>query len=129
MARRSVALARPIVVRQAAARPIIRVSAPRPIVSRRTRRALAHVGGRVLQAARDERHRLYAVGGAIAIGYAEKHGIALPHSKSLGMAGTYGLLGWAALKAGLVRSRSLSHVVTGLLSVAAYQFATGEQKL
>jgi hypothetical protein len=29
----------------------------------------------------------------------------------------------------LVRSRSLSHVVTGLLSVAAYQFATGEQKL
>lgn len=117
--------ARPIVVRQSSARPIIKVSAPRAIVTR-ARRAGSHIASRAFQTAREEKHRIGAIVAAGAVGYAEKHGINLPHVEAIGTAATYGLAGWLLLKSGHIKSKTLSHAVTGLLAVAAYQYTSGK---
>lgn len=121
--------ARAIVVRQSSPRPIIKVSAPRPLVSGRRRRVASRLASHAQRVAADEKHRLYAAGAAGLIGYAEKSGWNLPHVDALGVAGTYGLGGWLALKAGLIKGKTFSHAVTGLLAVAAYQFGKGETSL
>ena len=125
MAKRSFAVARPIVVRQSAARPIIKVSAPRPIVAR-AKRAAHHFATRAANIAKEEKHRIGAVVAAGIVGYAEKKNINLPHVEAIGTAATYGLAGWLLLKSGHLKSKTLSHAVTGLLSVAAYQYTSGK---
>lgn len=72
--------------------------------------------------AREEKHLLTAVVSAAALGYAQKTGVALPSIAALGTAGTYGLAAFA-LSRTFMKSRTLSHVATGLLSVAAFEFA------
>lgn len=115
---------RPIVVRQS--RPqVIKVSAPRPLVGR-ARRVASKVFSHASRAAAEEKHRLYACGAAGLVGYAEKEGWNLPHIDALGVPATWGLAGWLALKAGMVKSKTLSHAVTGLLAVASYKFGKGE---
>jgi len=77
----------------------------------------------------EEKHRLTACVAAAFVGYAEKEGWNLPHVDVLGVPATYGLGGWLALKAGLIKSKTLSHAVTGLLAVAAYKFGSGDTVL
>lgn len=120
--------ARPIVVRNSSPRPIIKVSAPRPLVGR-ARRVATKFASAAVSAARDEKHRLYAVGAAGVLGYAEKQGWDLPHIDMLGIPATYGLGGWLLMKAGVIRNKSFSHCVTGLLAVAAYKFGSGDTLL
>jgi hypothetical protein len=73
--------------------------------------------------AADEKHTLAAALAAGALGWAEKSKTELPRIKALGTAATYGLAAWALGK--FTKSRVARHVATGLLSVAAYQFAKG----
>jgi hypothetical protein len=73
----------------------------------------------------EEKHTLAAVGAAAALGLIEREKVALPSIPKLGMAGTYGIGFWLAGK--YMRSRTMAHVATGLLSIAAYQLGkTGE---
>lgn len=125
MAAKSAARA-PIIIRQPAARaPIIKVSAPRASRAKHYARRAGHHLKRAGQKALEEKHTLAAVGAAAALGFVEREKVALPAIPKLGMAGTYGLVAWAAGK--YMRSRTLAHVATGLLSVAAYQLGkTGE---
>lgn len=74
--------------------------------------------------AAQEKHTFAAVAAAAALGYAQKAGVQLPRIEALGTSGTYGLVAWAAGK--YMKSPVMSHVATGLLSVAAYQFGRGE---
>ena len=118
---------RPLVVRSS--RPqIIKVSAPRAL-SGRARRVASKIYGAAATAVRDEKHRLYAVGAAFAVGYAEKEGWDLPHVDMLGVPATWGLGLWLAQKAGLIRNKSVSHATTGLLCVASYKFGSGDTVL
>jgi hypothetical protein len=120
--------ARPIVVRSSSRPAIVKVSAPRPLAGRARRAAIGALtaAGR---AAAEEKHRLYAVGAAFAIGYAEKEGWDLPHIDLLGVPASWGLGLWILQKAGVVKNKSLSHATTGLLSVAAYKFGSGDTVL
>jgi len=118
----------PIIVRSSSPRPIIKVSAPRPLAGRARKYASRFVGS-AAKAAYEEKHRLTACVAAAAVGYAEKEGWNLPHVDALGVPATYGLAGWLALKAGLIRSKTLSHAVTGLLAVASYKFGSGDTVL
>lgn len=98
--------------------PRISVSIPRRALARGARRA----GTAAAQAAVSERHTLAAVGAAAAYGFARSRGVALPFVGALGMAGTYGLAAWALGR--YTKSRTMQHVATGLLSVAAAEFAS-----
>jgi hypothetical protein len=131
MAKRSAfrfAGARPIVVRSSARPSIIKVSAPRPLVGR-ARRVASRFASHAITAAKEEKHRLTACVAAGLVGYAEKEGWNIPHIDALGVPATWGLAGWLALKAGVVKSKTLSHSVTGLLAVASYKFGAGDTVL
>ena len=91
---------------------------------RKVKRAVARGASRAAIAARDEKHTLAAVVGAAAVGMAKKHDVDLPHIDALGTAGTYGAAALIAAK--FTKSKTLAHVATGMLSVAAYQLAAGE---
>lgn len=119
---------RAIVVRSSSPRPIIKVSAPRALAGR-ARRVASKFASAAASAARDEKHRLYACGAAAIVGYAEKEGWNLPHIPAIGVPASWGLGGWFLLKAGIIKSKSLSHAVTGLLAVASYKFGAGETVL
>jgi hypothetical protein len=126
MAKRSAARA-PIIIRQPAAKaPIIRVAGPRaPSRGRRAARALGHYARRAGHKALEEKHTFAAVGAGLALGFVEREKIALPSIPKLGMSGTYGIGLWLAGR--YMRSRTMSHMATGLLSIAAYQLGkTGE---
>lgn len=78
----------------------------------------------VAKAAADEKHTLTALLSAGALGLAKRQGIALPKIDAIGTAGTYGLAAWIGAR--MMKSRTLSHVATGLLSVAAFALAAGD---
>jgi hypothetical protein len=80
----------------------------------------ATVGARI---AMTERHTAAAVGAAAVLGFAARSGVQLPKIDAIGTAGTYGLVAWAIGR--WTRSNVAQHVATGLLSVAAYQLASG----
>lgn len=109
---------------------VIRV--PRLPASRgRVRHFARRAGSAVAAAARDEKHTLVAVGAAAALGYATRKGAdgkslsqKLPRIDALGVAGTYGILAWAGAK--YTKNRTMRHVATGLLAVAAYKFGQGD---
>lgn len=100
---------------------VIRVGTPRFMRARRyAGRAMTAVANR----AREEKHTIAAIGAAAALGFAQKQGWNLPHLPFLGTAGTYGALAYVASR--YAGGRTLRHVATGLLAVAAYQLtATG----
>lgn len=75
------------------------------------------------RAAMTERHTVAAVGAAAVLGIARRQGVQLPSIPALGVAGTYGVAAWALGR--MTRSRVAEHVATGLLSVAAYELASG----
>jgi hypothetical protein len=70
-------------------------------------------------AAREEKHTIAAVGAAAVCGFAESRNVDLPHIEALGTPGTYGVVAYIAGR--YMKSKVLSHVATGLLSVAAYK--------
>lgn len=95
-------------------------------VSRRARagtavRRGATAAGRALA---DEKHTLTALVASGVLGLAKRQGIALPKIDAIGTAGTYGLGAWVAAR--MMKSRTLSHVATGLLSVAVFSLAAGD---
>jgi hypothetical protein len=96
---------------------VIRVGAPRFM---RTRRAVGRGLSAAARSARDEKHTITAMAAAGAIGAAKRFGVTLPHVSALGTPGTYGAIAWLAAR--YLKSKTLSHVATGLLCVAAYQF-------
>jgi len=120
--------AKPIVIRQSASRPIIKVSAPRAI-AHRVKRGVHKFAGTAARAAAEEKHRIVACAAAGIVGYAEKENWNLPHVEMLGMPATYGLGLWFLQKSGYLRSKTLSHACTGLLAVASYKFGKGDTLL
>jgi hypothetical protein len=70
-----------------------------------------------------------AVVAAGVVGYAEKEGWNIPHIEALGVPASWGLGLWLVQKAGYLRSKTVSHVTTGLLCVASYKFGAGETVL
>jgi hypothetical protein len=71
----------------------------------------------------NERHRLTALAAAAALGASERFGMNLPEIPVVGRAGTYGLAAYALAK--VTKSETMSHVATGLLSVAVHDLARG----
>lgn len=84
------------------------------------KRRSTNLAGRLRRA--EERHTLAAVAAAGVLGLAKRQGVELPRIEALGTPGTYGLAAWALGK--WSRNRTLSHVATGLLSVALYELAS-----
>ncbi len=72
----------------------------------------------------DEKHTITVLVSAAALGLAKRQAIALPKIDAIGTAGTYGVAAWLAAR--MMKSRTLSHVATGLLSVAAFSMAAGD---
>lgn len=118
----------PIIVRSSSPRPIIKVSAPRPLVGR-ARRVASKFASVAARHAAEEKHRFVACAAAGLVGYAEKEGWNLPHVDMLGVPATYGLGLWLLQKTGYLRSKTLSHACTGLLAVASYKFGAGDTLL
>lgn len=116
------AFGKAIVVRQATPKaPIINIRSP----AVQKAKGMARAAGRAaLHRAQQEKHTIGAVLAGAALGYAERQKMTLPHITSLGVAGTYGVAAWFGARQ--MRSRTLSHVATGLLTIAAYQFARGD---
>ena len=94
-----------------------------PSFGPRGRAALRRVGSAARSVAMSERHTAAAVAAAGVLGFAARSGVSLPKIDAIGTAGTYGIVAWMAGR--YTRSQVLQHVATGLLSVAAYQLASG----
>jgi hypothetical protein len=103
---------------------IVRVPQISPATRRRGAAIARRAGSATLKAAYAEKHTLAAVASAAVLGLAKKQGIALPKIDALGTPGTYGAALWIAGR--FAKSEVLSHMATGLLSVAAYQLGAGE---
>lgn len=101
----------------ALARPNIRVVIPR--AARTAGRLARRAGTAAAAVARDEKHTIAAVGAAAVVGYMQRSGTQLPHVAAIGMPGTYGLVAWMGAR--MTKNKTLAHVATGLLSVAAFQ--------
>lgn len=101
--------------------------APKTKTRWRTRTVQASRRGlsRAAQVAREEKHTIAAVGAAAVCGLAESRNVALPHIEALGTAGTYGVVAYVAGR--YMKSKTLSHVATGLLSVAAYKLTADSE--
>lgn len=98
------------------AAPSINLNMPRGAI----RRGGARVARAGAAAAQAEKHTLAAIGAAAALGYMSRTGEAnLPHINALGVPGTYGVALWGIGK--MMKSRTASHMATGLLSIAAYE--------
>jgi len=69
------------------------------------------------RAAQAEKHTFAALFTALGFGYLEPNLATLPHFKSIGVAGTWGIGTWALAR--WMRNRSLSHMATGLLAIGA----------
>lgn len=95
--------------------------AVRPIIVRApaVKHAVKHHAKRAFSAAAEERHRLGAILGGLALGLIEKAGIDIPTVPLLGKAGTLGAAAWAMGKWG--KSRMASHAATGFFAIAAYE--------
>jgi cell wall assembly regulator SMI1 len=73
----------------------------------------------------DEKHTLTAIVAAAGLGLAKRQDIKLPKIDAIGTAGTYGAIAWVGAR--FMKSRTLAHVATGLLSVAAFSMAAGDE--
>lgn len=108
-AARSTAIARPA---PAPSRTRVIVARAAPIARR--------VGGAALQAAKDERHTLAALASAGVLGYADREGMLERFSLIDGVDPKVQLALGVYLAARFTKSRTLSHVATGVGSVALY---------
>lgn len=112
---------------------VIRVPRLAPATRGKVKAGARRAFGAAAKAARDEKHTLTAVVAAAGLGWAERPGkdgkpslaSKLPKIDALGVAGTYGGLAWVGAK--LTKNPVLSHVATGLLSIAAYKFGRDEK--
>jgi hypothetical protein len=87
--------------------------------------ALARRGGTAAAAvAAAEKHTMWALGAAGALGYASREDMltSVPRIDALGVEGTLGAAAWVIGK--MTGSKVASHVATGLLSVAIYKLAS-----
>lgn len=93
------------------------------LVKYRTRvvAAARRSGGAAAKAASAERHTLAAVGASAALGFLKRNNVTLPKVAALGTPGTYGLALW--MLARWTNSKVAGHMATGLLCLAAYDFA------
>lgn len=105
------------------AKSLRRFSAPK--VRWRTRtRAIARRGiSAAARAASAEKHTLVAVAGAAGFGFLRRQGVSLPAFGPLTAEATAGLVAWGIGK--YTKNRMASHLATGLLSVAAFDLASG----
>lgn len=91
----------------------------------RTRTRIVRVAQRgasaAAKAASNEKHTIAAVLGAAVLGHATKNKWKVPQVESLGPAATWGFAAWALGR--YTKNRTAQHVATGLLSVAAYEWA------
>lgn len=78
------------------------------------------VGGAALNAARDEKHTIAALGSAAVLGYADREGMLDSWSLIDGVDPKVQLALGLWLGAKFTKSRTLSHVATGVGSVALY---------
>jgi hypothetical protein len=119
-------MAATVVVRRPPPRTI--VAAPRTITRTRTvvARVARRAGGAAVAAAQAEKHTMAAVVASGLVGYAQRQGMLenIPHIQAIGPIGTLGAVAWVGGR--FMRSRVLSHVATGLLSVAVYKAAAEE---
>lgn len=99
-----------------------RISAPSRTRIVRVTSAIARRGaGSAARAALSEKHTIAAVGTAAVFGYMSRPGsTALPHIAALGQAGTFGAALW--LGGRMTKSRTMSHMATGLLAIQAYEW-------
>lgn len=100
------------------------VRVPSAGVRRRGSTAVRRGSTAAAKAVADEKHTLTALVAAAGLGLAKRQSIALPKIDSIGTAGTYGLAAWVGAR--MMKSRTLSHVATGLLSVASFTLAAGD---
>ena len=112
MATRTIVIRRAAQQARRAVQPII-VRAPAAM------KHVKHHGRKIASAAYEERHRMGAILGGLALGLIEKAGIDLPTIPLLGKAGTLGVAAWAMGKWG--KSRIASHAATGFLAIAAFE--------
>jgi len=71
-------------------------------------------------AAREEEHRLWAIGAALGLGAARRYGVRIPRPiEGVSPALQYGLIAWGIGR--LTKSRIAEHLATGLLAVGAYE--------
>lgn len=94
-----------------------------PSFGPRGRQLARRVASSAARMAASERHTAAAVAASAVLGFAQRSGVALPKIDAIGTAGTYGLIAWGIGR--WTRSPVAQHVATGLLSVAAYQLASG----
>lgn len=111
--------ARTAIARRAST-PTVRVTLP-PGVRRAAGRLARRGVGVAAQAAKDERHTLIALAAAGLLGAAQGSGVQLPYVQAIGMPATAGIVAWAAGR--FSKNKTVQHVATGLLSVAAYDLA------
>jgi len=90
---------------------------------RRAYPVVRRAASRAATAVRDEKHTLAAIATAAALGYAARQGTQIPHLAQLGVEGTVGVALWFGSR--MTRSRTLEHMATGALAVAAYDWARG----
>jgi hypothetical protein len=105
-------------------RPVVTMTAPRPIVVRTTKvvKAKHHKrrgrGGSALT----EKHRVGAIIGGGLLGLIDKSGIDVPTLPFLGKAGTLGVAAWAIGR--YMHSPWAEDAATGFLAIAAYELAS-----
>jgi hypothetical protein len=76
--------------------------------------------------AREEKHTLTAIGGAVALGLFERYApetIERITVAGLKPAAVLGLAAWGLNRFGIVRNTMMEHAATGMLAVAAYDLA------
>lgn len=105
------------------ARSMVVAAAPRrrrrnPVVTQVVRRGTTAAA----RAAADNKHLMYASLGAFAMGYAKRQGIKLPQLGSLTTEQSVALLAFAG--AAFTKNKTMRHLATGAVAVAAYQFGS-----
>ncbi len=123
MARRKTAA----MTRTRVVRPQVKIVRVPSGVTRRAKSTVRRGATKAAQVARDEKHTLTALVAAGALGLAKRQKMDLPKIDQIGTAGTYGLAAWVAAR--WSGNKTISHVATGLLSVAAFSLASGDETL
>jgi hypothetical protein len=80
-----------------------------------------------IKAVLDQQHTLYAVGAAAALGWLQKEGMLanIPNVQGIDKVALLGAAAWGAAK--WSKNRTVDHVATGLLSVAAYRMLVKDE--
>lgn len=86
------------------------------------RHAARRGAGAAARLALEERHTIAAVITGAVAGYMRRSGTTIPHVSALGIPGTWGAAAWLAAR--YTKSRTLGHVATGLLTIAAYEMTS-----